>query len=554
MRAGPQGFGPPGTTVGAIVIAPLRHLSLAVLLAAAACARTDAPPPASAVPTVRFAIAADPQTLDPLFAHADANSVEQQLARLVFEPFIDVDASGRPVPVLLARIPTVANGDLSPDGRTIVYRLRRGVRWQDGVPVSAADVLFTLRAIVDPRNPIRSREGYDRIARAERVDDLTVRVTLKAPWAPAVATLFSYGTAPQYVLPAHLLAREPRLDQAAFGAAPVGDGPFRFVAWDRGNRLAYEANPGYWRGTPPVARLDVRVLPDPGANFTALQSGTLDWNLISPVQEQAILGRPGLAFRHVPLALVAGVAINTAHPPLDDARVRRAIAASIDRAAISAKITFGRYPVVDSAQPLGSWARDPAVHLPAYDPAAADALLDAAGWRRGPGGMRAKAGVPLALTYVQFPESQTGVRSAAFIERELHARGIDLALKSVTNAKLFLPKAEGGALASGAFDLAYVPWPMGADPDDSFLLGCDGPANVMRWCDPQTDALEQRALVAPAQDERRSLYAQIERRVAAAVPIVYLFDPSYVYAYRTALHGFAPNAFNPTWNAYAWRL
>jgi peptide/nickel transport system substrate-binding protein len=535
------------------VIAPLRRAALALLLvAAAACTRTGvATAPAT---SVRFAIAADPATLDPLFAHADANSVEQQLARLAFEPFIDVDARGRAVPVLLARIPTVANGDLSRDGRTILYHLRRGVRWQDGVPVTAADVLFTLRAIVDPRNPIRSREGYDRIAHADRIDDRTVRVVLKAPWAPAIATLFSYGTAPQYVLPAHLLAREPRLDQAAFGAAPIGNGPYRFVSWQRGERLVYAANPAYWRGAPATARLEIRVVPDPGTNFTALESGALDWNLISPVQQQSMLGRAGLAFRYVPLALVAGVALNTTHPPLDDVRVRRAIAAAIDRQAISDKITFKRYPVVDTAQPLGSWARDPAVHLPAYDPAAADKLLDAAGWMRGSDGIRVKAGKRLALTYVQFPESQTGVRAAAFIERELHARGIDLALKSVTNAKLFLPKSAGGALASGDFDLAYVPWPMGADPDDSFLLTCDGPANVMRWCDRQVDALESRALVAPTQTERAALYSAIERRVAAAVPIVYLFDPSYIYAYRTALRGFAPNAFNPTWNAADWSL
>jgi len=241
-------------------------------------------------------------------------------------------------------------------------------------------------------------------------------------------------------------------------------------------------------------------------------------------------------------------------PPLDDVRVRRAIAASIDRQAISDKITFKRYPVVDTAQPLGSWARDPSVHLPAYDPATAVRLFDAAGWLRGADGVRVKNGKRLALTYVQFPESQTGVRAAAFIERALHARGIELTLKSVTNAKLFLPKAEGGALATGAFDLAYVPWPMGADPDDSFLLTCDAPANVMRWCDPQVDALERRALVAPSQADRTSLYSAIEHRVAAAVPIVYLFDPSYIYAYRTALRGFAPHAFNPTWNAADWRL
>jgi peptide/nickel transport system substrate-binding protein len=220
-------------------------------------------------------------------------------------------------------------------------------------------------------------------------------------------------------------------------------------------------------------------------------SGALDWNLISPVQQRSILDRPGIAFRYVPLALIAGVAINTTHAPLDDVRVRRAIAASIDRQAISDKITFKRYPVVDTAQPLGSWARDPAVHLPAFDPAAADKLLEAAGWVRGADGIRVKNGKRLALTYVQFPESQTGVRAAAFIERELHARGIDLALKSVTNAQLFLPKSEHGALASGDFDLAYVPWPMGADPDDSFLLSCNGSGNVMRWCDPAVDALER---------------------------------------------------------------
>jgi ABC-type transport system substrate-binding protein len=76
----------------------------------------------------------------------------------------------------------------------------------------------------------------------------------------------------------------------------------------------------------------------------------------------------------------------------------------------------------------------------------------------------------------------------------------------------------------------------------------------MRWCDPRVDALERRAVVAPTVAERRRLYAQIERRVAAAVPIVYLFDPSYSYAYRPALHGFRPNAFNPTWDAYRWSV
>jgi peptide/nickel transport system substrate-binding protein len=420
--------------------------------------------------------------------------------------------------------------------------------------VTAADVLFTLRAIVDPRNPVRSREGYDRIESVRRLDDYTVRVTLRSAWAPAVATIFSYGTAPQYVLPAHLLAGRPDLARADFGAHPVGDGPYRFLRWDRGERLVYAANPTYWRGRPAVARLELRVVPDPSTNLTLLRSGAIDWNLIAPAQQATLADKANLAYAVAPLALVAGIAINTAHPPLDDVRVRRALAASIDRDGISRKITFGRYPPIDTAQPLTSWAHDPGARLPAYDPRAADALLDAAGWKRGPGGDRYRAGRRLAFTYVQFPESTTGVRVATVVQSELAARGIDITIKSISNAQLFLPAAQNGTLATGAFDLAYVPWPMGADPDDSFLLSCHGPANSMRWCDPQVDALERRAIATPERATRAALYAQIARRVAAAVPIVYLFNPAYVYAYDRSLRGFAPNAFLPTWNADRWSL
>ncbi len=504
--------------------------------------------------TVRFDLPADPGTLDPLFAHVDANSVEGQVARLAFEPFIDIDAGGRSIPVLLRRIPTVANGDLSHDGRVITYRLRRDVHWQDGPPVTASDVLFTLGAIVDTRNPVRSREGYDRIVKAERIDDYTVRITLRSPWAPAVATIFSYGSAPQYVLPAHLLRGHENLAQDAFGAHPVGDGPYRFVRWDRGERLIYAANPTYWRGRPRAARLELHIVPDPGTNLTLLRSGSIDWNLIAPAQQAALADQRDLAYAVAPLALVAGIAINTTHPPLNDVRVRRALAASIDRAGISRKITYGRYPPIDTAQPLTSWAHDPGAHLPRYDPAAADALLDAAGWKRGPDGMRARAGRSLAFTYVQFPETTTGVRVATVVQSELAARGIAITIKSISNAQLFLPAAQGGTLARGAFDLAYVPWPMGADPDDSFLLSCAGAANYMRWCDPTLDVLERAAIGTPDRVGRAWLYARIARRVAAAVPIIYLFNPAYVYAYRQRLHGFAPNAFLPTWNADAWTM
>jgi peptide/nickel transport system substrate-binding protein len=503
-------------------------------------------------PVVHFDIAADPASLNPLFAHPDAASVEAQLARLVFEPFIDVDEHGRLVPALLSQIPTLENNGLSRDGRTIVYRLRHNVTWSDGVPVTSADVLYTLQAIANPHNPVRSREGYDRIATAYALDMYTVVVRLKRPWAPATVSFFTVGASSQFVLPAHLLIHQNSLAQSPFNDHPVGDGPFLFVAWHRGERLEYVSNPRYFRGEPAAKRLDVGIVPDPGTNLTLLQSGSIDWNLIAPDQQAIVERQPNIAFQYVPLALIAGVVINTTHPPLDDVRVRRALAASIDRQAISRKITLGRYAVIDTAQPSFSWARDPSVHEPAYDPIAADRMLDASGWLRGSDGMREKDGKKLAFVYVQFPETRTGVAAATFIQAELRIRGIDVTIKSISNAQLFLPQT--GILASGNFDLAYVPFPVGFDPDDSFLFRCGGVANYARWCDPRVDGLEQEALINVSMVRRKAIYSQIEHAVADAVPIIYLFDPSYVYAYDKRLTGFAPSAFSPTWNAAGWRL
>ncbi len=528
----------------------LRSLVVVALLGLAACTQAGTQASGNAL---RFDLAADPNSLNPLFLHQDAASVEQQVARLAFEPFIDLDGSGKPHAALLAVIPTRENGGISADGRTIVYHLRPGVNWSDGVPVTGRDVLFTLHAILDPRNPVRSTEGYDLIDRADAPDAHTVVFHLKRAWAPAVMTYFSYGFSPQFVLPAHVLQREAPLAQAAFNAAPtVGDGPYSFVSWRRGDALQYVANPRYWRGRPAIARLNVGIVPDPQTNLLMLRAGSLDWNLIAPLQRSSVANDPHIAIAHVATSVVAGLVINTRHAPYDDVQVRRAIAMSIDRDTISRSITLGVYPVTNMLQPQFSWAFDPTVKQPAYDPAGADRTLDAAGWIRGPGGVRRKDGKALSMVYVQFNETATGVRVATFAQAELRARGFDVEIKTISNAQLFLPRT--GVLASGAFDVAYVPFTMGADPDDSSILGCNAPSNYTGWCNAQVEALQKRALSATVQAERKVLYGKIARIVAEQVPILYLFNAYYLYAYRTRVRGFGPNAFLPTWNAYAWKL
>lgn len=486
---------------------------------------------------LHFSIAADPTNLNPLFLHPDAASVEQQLARLSFEPFIDLDAKGKPVLALLDRMPAV-----SADGRTITYHLRPGVKWSDGVPVSAEDVRYTLKAILDPKNPVRSREGYELIDRVATPDAHTVIFHLSRAWAPAAMTYFSYGTSPQFVLPAHVLRKQEPLATAAFNAMPsVVDGPFKLASWRHGDGLFYLANHRYWRGAsqiPKVSSLDVRIAPDPSTNLVMLQSGRLDWNLIAPVQFQLLQGKPGLKFVTTPTAVVAGLVFNTKHASLRDPKVRRALAMAIDRNAISSKITLRKYPVTDMLQPQFSWAYDPSIKQPGYDPKAAERVLRP---------------LRLHLTYVQFPESMTGVRVATTVQAELRDVGVDVNIKSVANAQLFMPKA--GVLAQGQFDIAYVPFTMGSDPDDSFVLGCHGASNYMQWCSAEVDADEGMALATTDQNARKKLYREIGQLVARDVPVLYLFNADYIYAYRSPrLTGFEPNAFLPTWNAWEWSV
>jgi peptide/nickel transport system substrate-binding protein len=508
----------------------------------AGCSKAGAPG-GSDPAVIHFAIAADPASLNPLAIAPDAASVELQLARLSFEPFVDLDARGRPVPALLDRIPTRENGGISADGRTLTFHLRPQARWSDGTPVTSGDVLFTLRAIMDRGSAVRSTEGYDLVDRAVALDARTVRLHLKHAWAPAATTLFSYGAQAQFVLP----SRSGPFSTAAM----VVDGPYQLVQWARGDRLTYRPNPHYWRASAQRS-LDVRIVTDPSTNLTMLQSGELDWNLIAPSQYAVAAQQPRMRFALTPTAVVAALVFNTAHAPLNDVRVRRALAMAVDRGGISSKLTLGKYPVTNMLQPQFSWAYDPSIRQPGFDPHAADAALDAAGWRRGANGMRLKNGAALRLTYVQFPESSTGVRVAATVQAELRERGIEVTVKSISNAQLFLP--HDGILATGNFDLAYVPFTMGADPDDSFVLACNAPSNYMRWCDQRVDALEREALGAASVDTRKRDYAAIGGIVARDVPLLFLFNARYVYAYRDRLSGFAPNAFLPTWNAWQWRL
>jgi peptide/nickel transport system substrate-binding protein len=526
----------------------VKSAAMAAMVVALLCVVSCAVPTAR-TSTIAFNVGEDPHSLDPLLAQTDD---EQQVARLMFDLLVDVDARGRPIPDLASAVPTVANGGVSRDGKTIVYHLRHGVRWQDGAPFTSHDVWFTWQQVVDPHNDVASTRGYDLIASIDTPDRYTAIVHLSRAWAPAVATLFSYGVHPVPIVPAHVLEGHGPLRTSPFNEHPVGTGPYELETWERGDHLTFRANPAYFRGRPKTERLVVREVPDPNGDITMLRSGELDWSLLSPGQRATLAGVTDLRFIFAPLAGFGGITFNCRRPPFDDPLMRRAVALSLDRQRMSKEITRSQYPVTDSDLPPYSWAYDASAREPDFDPSAADTLLDSLGWRKGPDGVRRKDGRPLSVTFVTFPEGDTAVRTAIFAQAMLHARGFDVHVKRITVAELYLPASAGGVLMSGSYDMAYFAWRSGTDPDDSDLVTCKGGANYAGYCDPALDALEDRALSTIDPAARKQLYSAVQHRVADAVPYLYLYAPTYGFAVHADVEGLNPTPYSPTWNAFEW--
>ena len=209
----------------------LTPLAAALRAATASCARR------SDDSTVRIGLPIDPSTLNQIFA---TQVYEQYLSCMIFSGLTTTDNRGNIVPDLAKTVPTLANGGISADGQTITYRLRPGLRWQDGKLLTAADVVFTLSAIRDPRSEAVSAGSKDNVASVVASGPRTVVFQLKHRQSDAFVTFFNNpGGA---ILPRHLLQGITDLSHAAFNAHPVGSGPYVVESWARGTDLRLHAN------------------------------------------------------------------------------------------------------------------------------------------------------------------------------------------------------------------------------------------------------------------------------------------------------------------------
>ncbi len=511
---------------------------------------------------LRFSEFSDPKNLNPMLNSATPTL---DLSMFIFSWTVRYDANGRPVPDAITELPTVANGDVSKDGLALKYKLRPNIKWQDGQPLTCNDLKFTWQVVMNTHNNVITTDGYKDIGSIDCSDPHVAVVHMKRLYAPFLQQLWSVnGNAP--ILPEHLLAKynddKGSFNTAPYNSLPIGSGPFKVVAWNRGQDVRMVANPDFYLGRPKLKEVIYKILPDENTAVTQLQTHELDMLALGTGlkwPEYAALAadpRNGLKAIRVDAFAWEHIDFNLRHPIVGDVRVRRALAYATDRGEIINKVAHGSaIPANTDQQPHYSWAyTDDIVHYP-FDPAKAKALLDAEGWKVGPDGIRIKNGQRLEFTLSTQTESTIGKANETVLQRQWRDVGAQADVKNYPTSQFF-DNSTNGILEGGHYDVALFSWIGAADPDDSAIYSGANLAphgqNAMFWTNrAATDAMTD-ALKTIDQARRKRDYTIVQQQLALDVPTIILFFQRFPFVYNSDLKGFDPSpvitAFWDPWN------
>lgn len=515
---------------------------------------TPLPARAADAQTIRIGSIRQPATIDPM---RGGQYIENYIDEALFDGLTVIDDRGRVVPDLALAVPTRRNGGISRDGRTLTYRLRPNLVWSDGVPLTARDVAFTFALLRAPATNFPSRSTYDIVDRVDAADARTVRVRLHAPDADAVAEIFVNGQNGS-IVPEHLLRGVRDLMHDPFDTHPIGSGPYVLERWDRGTAISFRANPRYVRGAPKTPAISMAFFGDANTLGLEMRTGAIDFAQIPPaLVPQFGPATTGIALRSASSTTLAEIQFNVRAAPVDDGRVRRALGLALDRARIAATIFHGQADVANGLLPPNSiFARANGASALAADPAGSAALLDAAGWRAGPDGMRSRGGMPLQFSLIVPSANPTYLGLAVQLQAAWRALGADVSVNAQLNDVL---RAPDGPLARGRFQAVVSPFGYPVTPDRTQFIttGAFPPYgyNYMRYADATVDRDSVAARVETDPAKRKRLLGSVESRIRADAPIVPIVWTRYAYVLRDGLRGVRPEPVNSDlWNVYDWTL
>jgi peptide/nickel transport system substrate-binding protein len=505
----------------------------------AAAAKPAQQAPAAAKPggTLVAGWDSDPGALD---NNVDRGAVTRTLLHMVYDRLVERDISVK------ADFPPFAPGlaiswDVSADAKVYTFKLRPGVKFQDGTPCDAEAIKFNIERNWNPSHPFYSKTGaganalgYKDLDKVEAVDASTVRVTHKTPFADFLNVL-AFGT---YSIGSPTQIQKVGNDE--FGNQPIGSGPFRFVSRESGVKLVFERNPDYWGGAPALDGFIIRPLPEAVARLTALETGEVDWvNSVHPDSIERVRANPNLTIELAQLPNTWGYIPNHRADPTNNVKVRQALNWAVNREALCKDLMKGlAVPSTSPFAPTGTAGYDPDIKGYGYDPAKAKALLAEAGFGNG-----------LKLHF-QIPQGAVGspfaVEMNQYLQQNFKDVGIDVNIETLEAQIMQTNLSNGMPPDVHAYSVGFSVDEMVNLQRHyrSDLIPPNGNTNPGWIENPDLDALLKKALETPNEDERKKIYFQVQQQAVDMAAWVWVCHQKGARAWNKKVQGFAnPNSY-----------
>jgi peptide/nickel transport system substrate-binding protein len=483
----------------------------------------------------------EPSTLIPMLA---GDSASHSVAGMIFNGIVKYHTD-------LSVIGDLAESwTISSDGMVITFRLKKGVKWADGVEFTADDVMFGYKTIIDEKTPTPYKEDYMQVKKFEVLDRYTFRVTYKKPFAPA---LTSWGNL--IVLPKHLLEGKD-ITKSDFGRNPIGTGPYNLKRWISGQEVVLDSNRSYFDGRPYIDRYIYRVIPDPATLFLELQAGGIDMMGLTPIQytkqtDTDFFRKNFQKFRY-PVFNYTYMGFNLKHPWFKDKRVRQAIAHAIDKSEIIDVVLFGLGSPATGPYVPNTWPYNPDVKKYEFDPEKAKRLLREAGWEDTDGdGIIEKDGKPFQFTILTNMGNRLRINTATIIQWRLAKIGIKVEIRLLEWSTLineFIDKRR--------FEAVILGWSIGLDPDQYDIWHSsktrEKEFNFVSYNNPLVDALLEKGRRTFDIKERKKAYYKIQEILADDLPYIFLYVPDAIPIVHSRIKGIKPSPIGISYNLPKW--
>ncbi|WP_158747473.1 ABC transporter substrate-binding protein [Acidisphaera sp. L21] len=461
--------------------------------------------------TLHIGMRDDPDILDPTFSRTYVGTV---VMTAICDKLFDFDAKLNIVPVL-------ATGYEWADPKTLLIHVRPNVTFQDGEPLDAAAVVYTLQRDLTMNASMRHSE-VGAMDHAEVADPMTVRVVMKQPFSPFIATLTDRSG----------MMVAPKAAEAAgkdFGLHPVCAGPFRFVERVAQDHVTLERYPGYWDASRiHFNRVTYQVIPDSSIRKANLEAGALDIAEVAPLDVDAVSHNPKLAIVSVPSLGYGALTVNIGNgasakgPMAEDSRVRLALELSLDRDALNSVVFAGSYVANAQATSPISPLYDPAVPIPKRDVERAKALLKEAG---------VKTPFRVDLAVYNTPQA---TQAGEVIQAMAADAGFDVHVNTMEFGAVI------AATNRGDYQVTLGGWSGLLDTDSNSwsFLHTGGALNIAHYSNPAVDSLLDQARVASDVPARRAIYSQVWQQVNKDLPLIYLWTTRNIQGVSRRVDGF----------------